>query len=309
MCTLRRSGPSHESMRHHSSIIPYVSLCSGYEGIGLGLHRCLPNLRAVAYCEREAFAVSNLVAKMESGLLDAAPVFADVRTFPWSSFTRIMAGGILSFGWPCQPVSVAGQRKAVDDERWLFDIIADGIAIMQPGMLFAENVEGLLTARMPDGSSVFGHCIERLERLHYRVAAGIFSAEECGAPHRRKRVFILAHRIVSGWERFTGSVDVCDDGSESGGSVGQKGVCGRIWPSRPGEQQHGWEPPRVIDISSERSLGGNPNGSSGRLDYAELCVAGDNRTDELRLLGNGVVPATAELAYRTLMRELVENPS
>jgi len=38
-----------------------------------------------------------------------------------------------------------------------------------------------------------------------------------------------------------------------------------------------------------------------------LCVATDNRTDELRLLGNGVVPATAELAYRTLMRELVEN--
>jgi hypothetical protein len=44
------------------------------------------------------------------------------------------------------------------------------------------------------------------------------------------------------------------------------------------------------------------------MDYAELSVAGDNRTDELRLLGNGVVPATAELAYRTLMRELVENP-
>jgi hypothetical protein len=43
------------------------------------------------------------------------------------------------------------------------------------------------------------------------------------------------------------------------------------------------------------------------MDYAELCVAGDNRTDELRLLGNGVVPTTAELAYRTLARELVES--
>jgi hypothetical protein len=294
-------------MHHHSPIIPYVSLCSGYEGIGLGLQRCIPNLRTVAYCEREAFAVSNLVAKMENGLLDAAPVFADVRTFPWSSFTRLMAGGILSFGWPCQPVSVAGQRKAVDDERWLFDIIADGIAIMQPGMLFAENVEGLLTARMPDGSSVFGHCIERLESLHYRVTAGIFSASEVGAPHQRKRIFILANRIGAGWEGFTGSMDVCGDGSESGGSVGQKGLRGRVWPSRPGEHRFAWEPPRVIDISPECSLGRDIDGSSGRLDYAQLCVAGDNRTDELRLLGNGVVPATAELAYRTLMRELVEN--
>jgi hypothetical protein len=209
---------------HHHTIIPYVSLCSGYEGIGLGLHRCIPNLRTVAYCEREAFAIANLVAKMENGLLDSAPVFADVRTFPWNSFTRLMAGGILSFGWPCQPVSVAGQRKAVDDERWLFDIIADGIAIMQPGMLFAENVEGLLTARMPDGSSVFGHCIQRLERLHYRVTAGIFSASEVGAPHQRKRIFILAHRIGAGWEGFTGGMDVCDDESESRGSVGQKGL-------------------------------------------------------------------------------------
>jgi hypothetical protein len=178
---------------------------------------------------------------------------------------------------------------------------------MQPGMLFAENVEGLLTARMPDGSSVFGHCIERLESLHYRVAAGIFSASEVGAPHQRKRVFVLAHRIGAGWEGFTRSMDVCGDGSESGGSVGQKGLRGRVWPSRPGEQQYGWEPPRVIDISLERSMGRDIDGSSGRLDYAELCVSCDNRTDELRLLGNGVVPATAELAYRTLARELVEN--
>jgi DNA (cytosine-5)-methyltransferase 1 len=291
-------------MHHHSPIIPYVSLCSGYEGIGLGLQRCIPNLRAVAYCEREAFAIANLVAKMENGFLDSAPIFADVRTFPWSSFTRLMAGGILSFGWPCQPVSVAGQRKAVDDERWLFDIIADGIAIMQPGMLFAENVEGLLTARMPDGSSVFGHCIERLERLHYRVTAGIFSASEVGAPHQRKRIFILANRIGSRLEGFTWDGDDSNQPGrveqEQNGSACASGLC--CWPSRPNEQQYAWEPPRVV--SSERSMGRDIDGSSGRLDYAELQVTCDNRTDELRLLGNGVVPATAELAYRTLAREL-----
>jgi DNA (cytosine-5)-methyltransferase 1 len=285
-------------MHHHSPIIPYLSLCSGYEGIGLGLQRCIPNLRTVAYCEREAFAIANLVAKMENGLLDSAPIFADVRTFPWSSFTRLMAGGILSFGWPCQPVSVAGQRKAVDDERWLFDIIADGIAIMQPGMLFAENVEGLLTARMPDGSSVFGHCIERLESLHYRVTAGIFSASEVGAPHQRKRVFIMAVTSgLGGAPGFSGSFPRHEGQSgESDDSGGEA-----AWPSRPNERQHGWEPPRVV--SFERSLGRDIDGSSGRMDYAELCVAGDNRTNELRLLGNGVVPATAELAYRTLARE------
>jgi hypothetical protein len=41
------------------------------------------------------------------------------------------------------------------------------------------------------------------------------------------------------------------------------------------------------------------------MDYAELCVTCDNRTDELRLLGNGVVPATATLAFRTLLQEII----
>jgi DNA (cytosine-5)-methyltransferase 1 len=390
----------------HHSIVPYISLCSGYEGIGLGLGRCINGLRAIAYCEREAFAITNLVAKMENGLLDAAPVFTDVSTFPWQQFAPFMAGGILSFGWPCQPVSTAGKRKATEDERWLFDIIADGIAILQPGLLFAENVEGLLSAKMPDGSSVFGYCIERLERLHYRVAAGIFSASEVGAPHQRKRVFILAHLVGSGLERLLHQP--CQEGwKDARRPVARcRQHRGDVWPSRPGEQQHGWEPPRVVagrtamDDSKERNLrsdsqdqretdgeshtsnessdggrkgeladshrldrsaqaegrehdqqvgpasegmadpacrtrgelpranersipqgngcqdwdqeckaeppmGGDTDGYSGRMDYAQLCVSSDNRTDELRLLGNGVVPATAERAFRTLIAELL----
>ncbi len=53
-------------------------------------------------------------------------------------------------------------------------------------------------------------------------------------------------------------------------------------------------------------LGGDADGTSDWLGYAELCIACDNRTDELRLLGNGVVPATAERAFRVLMEELTK---
>jgi site-specific DNA-cytosine methylase len=284
-----------------SKAVTHVGLCAGYGGIELGLQRAIPDLRSIALCEVEAFAVANLVAKMESGCMDPAPIWPNLKTFPWASFRGCV--DILTGGYPCQPFSAAGKRQGADDPRHLWPYIARGIWILQPRLCFFENVEGHISLGLSD-------VIEDLAGMGYRTTWGIFSAAEVGAPHQRKRVFILANRIGAGWEGFTGGVDVCGDGSESGGSVGQKGVRGRVWPSRSrGENRCQWEPPRVIDISPESEMGRNPDGSSGRLDYAELCVTTDNRTDELRLLGNGVVPATAELAYRTLMRELFQIPS
>jgi len=184
----------HENL-YDNSPIPYISLFSGYEGIGLGLKRIYGDrLRTIGYCERETFACQNLVEKIEEGKLDAAPIFTDVRTFPWEQYSKFMANGVVSFGFPCQPVSSAGKRKVDKDERWLFDICADGIRLLRPRFAFAENVEGLLSAKMENGKPVIAHVFERLEDIGYTVEAGIFSAAEVGAPHQRKRVFILANR-------------------------------------------------------------------------------------------------------------------
>lgn len=285
-------------MRPNPPIIPHVSLCTGYDGIGLGLGRVVPNLVTIGYCEREIYAVSNLVAKMEAGLLDAAPVFPCVSAFPWLDYAPVMARGILSFGWPCQPVSCAGKRKATEDERWLFDIIADGIVHMRPGVIFAENVEGLLSAKMPDGSSVFGHCISRLEALHYKIAAGLFSASEVGAPHQRKRVFILGVaddlgergqelcRQIAAWAELGPARDDGGDGelADSGGGGRREGSMPRsirkggpafagnadAWPSRPGEPQHAWEPPRVVadaNLAREHQQRGVVGEVRGRLEH------------------------------------------
>ena len=173
----------------NTKTITHLSLCSGYEGIGLGLRRVLPNLREIAYVEREGFPVANLVSKMEAGELDAAPVFTDVKTFPYGKFRGLV--DILSGGFPCQPFSSAGKRKATDDPRHLFPFIAEGIRECRPTVVFLENVEGILSSRTGDGEPVLQYVLRTLEGLGYRTTAGIFSASEVGAPHQRKRVFIL----------------------------------------------------------------------------------------------------------------------
>ncbi len=169
--------------------ITHLSLCSGYEGIGLGLRSVLPTLREVAYVEREGFPIANLVAKMEAGKLDAAPVFTDVKTFPYGQFRGYV--DILSGGFPCQPFSAAGKRQATEDPRHLFPYIADGIRECQPRIVFLENVQGILSCKTADGEPVLQYVLRTLEGLGYRATAGIFSAEEVGAPHQRKRVYIL----------------------------------------------------------------------------------------------------------------------
>ena len=68
------------------------------------------------------------------------------------------------------------------------------------------------------------------------------------------------------------------------------------YPARPGEEQHEWEEPRVVKTESE--LGGADDGTRCRVDPTT------NRVDRLRLLGNGVVPETAERAIRILLERL-----
>ena len=174
-----------------TNTINHLSLCTGYEGIGQGLRRVLPNLREIAFVEREGFPIANLVAKMEEGLLDETPIYTDVKTFPYGKFRGCV--DILSGGFPCQPFSSAGKRKATEDPRHLFPFIAEGIRECQPRIVFLENVAGIISAKTGDGESVLQYVLRELEGLGYRATAGIFSAEEVGAPHQRKRVYILGY--------------------------------------------------------------------------------------------------------------------
>ncbi len=160
-----------------------LSVCTGYGGIEKGLEMVIEGMRPVAYLEIEAFAVENLVSKMESGLIYPAPVWTDVKTFPGESFYGCV--DIITGGYPCQPFSTAGERKGKQDPRHLWPYIREIINATRPVCCFFENVEGHLSLGLREVQA-------SLHRMDYTVEAGIFSASECGASQQRKRVFILA---------------------------------------------------------------------------------------------------------------------
>jgi DNA (cytosine-5)-methyltransferase 1 len=175
-----------------------VALCAGVGGLDLGLRLALgESYRTVCYVEREAYAAAALVARMEDKALDLAPVWDDVTTFrgePWRGVVDLVTAG-----FPCQPWSVAGKRKGTSDSRWLWPDIARIIRECEPRYVFLENVPGLYR----HGLRVV---LSDLAALGFDAEWDCVSAGDVGAPHRRERVFILAHREGSGlwstWGRW-----------------------------------------------------------------------------------------------------------
>lgn len=160
-----------------------LALCPGLGGLELGLRLALgDSYHTVGYIEREGPVAAILAARMADGSLDEAPIWDDLESFdgrPWRG--RV---DLVSAGFPCQPWSVAGQRRGTEDERWLWPGISRIIREVGPGLVFLENVPGLLAGGL-------GHVLSDLATLGFDAEWGVFGADDVGAPHRRKRVFVL----------------------------------------------------------------------------------------------------------------------
>ena len=240
-----------------------ISFCSGYGGIERGIKLAGVEHRVIAYVEIEAFAIANLVAKMESGQLDPAPIWTDLKTFPAHLFRG--AVDIITGGYPCQPFSAAGQRKGEDDPRHLWPTIREHVKTIRPDRCFFENVEGHISLGL---SSV----ISDLEEDGYGAAWGIFSAREVGAAHQRKRVYNLADSSSARTQTWLPG----QEHREKRHAGKPNNSCNKQ-DGRKGCSQWSVEPRvgRVVDGCADR-------------------------VDRIRLLGNAVVPQTAAKAWKIL---------
>jgi len=124
---------------------------------------------------------------------------------------------ILTAGFPCQPVSTAGSRKGVMDERWLWDEVWRFIDVLRPQYFILENVPGLFTANK---GKAFERVIKDIAKSRsYRFEWQIISARSVGAAHLRKRFFGVG--ILADTEHNGSST------SENRQSVGERTVSWR----------------------------------------------------------------------------------
>lgn len=114
--------------------------------------------------------------------------YEDIRTTDFTVWRGRI--DVLTGGFPCQPFSVAGKRKGTDDDRYLWPEMLRAIREIRPRWVVGENVRGFVN--WSEGM-VLDTVFADLEALCYEVQPFILSACAVGAPHRRDRVWIVAH--------------------------------------------------------------------------------------------------------------------
>lgn len=162
-----------------------LSLFAGIGGIDAGLERA--GMTTVGQVELNPYCRQVLAKHWPE-----VPRHDDVRTAArwWNSEPRPVVD-LVAGGFPCQPVSNAGQRRAQDDDRWLWDPMRDVVVDLGPEWVLFENVPGLRTRGL-------GTVLADLRDLGYRVRVGTLSACSLGAPHPRERLLGVAHAHSKG---------------------------------------------------------------------------------------------------------------
>lgn len=193
------------------------------------------------------------------------------NVYRWDDVTTFNPDGrdvsVLVAGFPCQDISSAGKKEGLNGKRssLFFEVIRVARHI-RPKAIVLENVSALLNRSM-------GDVLSALAGIGYRCQWHSLQALQFGAPHRRKRVFIIA--------------TVAD-------SVSERGRCGN---SEWEDAENAWQSPRCKKSGHwdvEPSVGRVANGVPSRV-------------DRLRGLGNAVVPQVAECIAEHTLRLLKES--
>lgn len=127
---------------------------------------------------------------------------ADVNKIEKSDFPSEAKLDILVAGFPCQPYSIAGLRKGLDDDRGgeIFTSLLRILETAKPRSFLLENVKGI---RSHDGGQTFAYMLERLRSSGYHLTfETLNSVTHANIPQNRERVFIVGFLEASQAEAF-----------------------------------------------------------------------------------------------------------
>jgi DNA (cytosine-5)-methyltransferase 1 len=182
--------------------------------------------RTVCAVEFDAYARSVLLARQADGTFPTFPVWDDVRTFdgtPWRGIVDVVSGG-----FPCQDLSVAGKGAGLDGKRsGLWREMARIIGEVRPRYAFIENSPALITRGLD-------RVLCDLAALGFDARWGVLGASDVGAPHKRERIWILGYSRSFG--RDTGRKNHRQD---DGAIIGSDGQHASEVADTNGERPHG----------------------------------------------------------------------
>lgn len=229
------------------------------------------------------------------------PNLGDLKSIDW---TQVEPIDILTAGYPCQPFSHAGQRKGVEDERHIFPYIMQAIGILRPRIIVLENVRGHLTLG-------FKEVLKELAHYGYDAKWRIVRASDAGAPHRRERLFIIAQ--PSNTDSIRGKFRIEEAQRHQGQSQSEPCQCSQTIADTASERPQGGIKTRFrYESGSEMSMRRPPNPldndklNAKFVEYMMGLPEGWvtdlllSRSQQLKILGNGVVPQQAYLALQLL---------
>lgn len=279
-----------------------LSLCTGYGGLDLAVEEYF-NAKTTLCAEIDKYASKVIEQNFN------AENIGDLKNISDMNLQDI---DIITAGYPCQPFSHAGQRKGLDDERHIWPYIIKIIGKIQPKIIVLENVRGHLKLG-------FNTVIGDLSQNGYDATWALVRASDVGAPHKRERIFVIAYSycdahsksrradrcvydssgsIINGSDRNVnrcGFKIVSNASREHESSVGQVQKLGRRFASRSEMSMQAAPNPLVEDkINAEfvEYMMGLPKGWVTNVDIS--------RAQQLKILGNGVVPQQAYYALELL---------
>ena len=285
-----------------------LDLFSGIGGFSLGLERA--GMETTAFCEQNEFCQKVLKKHWPE-----VPIYDDIKKLEGKQFRGSVE--LICGGFPCQPFSVAGKKRGTNDSRDLWPEMLRIIREVRPTWVLGENVINF--AGMDGG---YNRTHSDLEKEGYEVRAFNIPAIAVGAPHVRKRLWIVGHLAHpnsvgygrgSGkgyrndkWEFFESERKRCSVGCETSGRSGKPDLADSnsvgLQRIRPNRDTEGWQGQEEGQAGLRDRTGDSYNNWEIKPNVGRVVNGVPNRVDRLKALGNSVIPQIVEVIGKAILK-------